>query len=75
LRSVHHGCHKTIDRELVSKEKQWRSNIKKDLDNELFQKIIEFRDGIKAEIKKHRELTKSQIAEISLKRDLSYKNN
>lgn len=75
LRSVHHNCHKTIDRELANKEKQWRLNIKKNLDKELFQNIIKFRDGIKAEIKKFRKLTKSQIAAISLNKGLLYKNN
>ena len=75
LRSVHKNCHKTIDRELNSKEKQWRSNIKKHLDKKLFKAIKEFRDGIKAEIKKYRKLTKSQIKEISSKRNLYLNNN
>jgi hypothetical protein len=71
LRSVHKNCHKTIDRELNSKEKQWRSNIKKHLAKELVKAIREFRDGIKAEIKKYRKLTRDQIEEISSKRNLS----
>lgn len=75
LRSVHHKCHKTIDRELSANEKQWRLKIKKYTDKELFKNIIELRDYIKAEIKKYRKLTKSQIAEISFKRNLLYKNN
>lgn len=74
LRSVHKNCHKTIDRELANKEKQWRSNIKKHLDRSLFKAIKESRDGIKTEIKKYKKLTKSQIEEISSKRNL-YKNN
>lgn len=75
LRSVHHKCHKTIDRELSVNEKQWRVKIKKNMDKKLFKNIIEFRDNIKAEIKKYRKLTKSQIAEISSKRSFLYKNN
>ena len=75
LRSVHHKCHKTIDRKLSVNEKQWRLKIKKYTDKELFKNIIELRDYIKAEIKKYRKLTKSQIAEISFKRNLLYKNN
>lgn len=71
LRSVHKTCHKTIDRELNSKETQWKSNIKKHLNKELFKAIREFRDGIKTEIKKYRKLTKSQIEEISSHRNLS----
>nr|YP_010338943.1 putative reverse transcriptase protein [Erythrolobus coxiae]UNJ19015.1 putative reverse transcriptase protein [Erythrolobus coxiae] len=75
LRSVHKNCHKTIDRELVNKEKQWRSNIRKHLDRPLFKAIKEVRDGIKTEIKKYRKLTKSQIKEISSKRNLYQNNN
>lgn len=74
LRSVHKNCHKTIDRELIGKEKQWRFNVKKHLDRLLFKAINEFRDSIKMEIKKYKKLTKSQIEEISYKRNL-YKNN
>lgn len=70
LRSVHKNCHKTIDRELNSKEKKWRSNIKKDLNKKLFTLINEFRNGIKTEIKKYRKLTMSQIKEISSHRNL-----
>jgi len=70
LRSVHTKCHKTIDRDLGAKEKVWRKEIKKVTDKELYNKIIEFRDNIKAIIKKHRILSKSQIAEISIKRNL-----
>ena len=54
LRSVHKNCHKTIDRELANKEKQWRSNVKKHLDRSLFKAIKEFRDSIKTEIKKYK---------------------
>jgi hypothetical protein len=75
LRSVHKNCHKTIDRELTNEEKQWRSNIKKHLDRPLFKATKEFRDGIKTEIKKYRKLTKSQIKEISFKRNLYQNNN
>ena len=75
LRSVHKNCHKTIDRELANKEKKWRSNVKKHLDGKLFKLVKEFRDGIKTEIKKYRKLTKSQIKEISFKRNLYKKNN
>ena len=75
LRSVHKNCHKTIDRELNSKETQWRSNIKKHLNKKLFKAIREFRDGIKTEIKKYKKLTKSQIEEISAHRNLYLKNN
>jgi len=71
LRSVHKNCHKTIDRELNSKEIEWRSHIKKHLNKELFKPIREFRDGIKTEIKKYRKLTKSQIEKISSHRNLS----
>lgn len=71
LRSVHKNCHKTIDRELNSKETQWRLNIKKHLNKKLFKAIKEFRDGIKTEIKKYKKLTKSQIKEISSHRNLS----
>jgi retron-type reverse transcriptase len=75
LRSVHKSCHKTIDRELTNKEKQWRSNIKGHVDRMLFKTIKEFRDGIKTVIKKYRKLTKSQIKEISTKRNLYQNNN
>lgn len=75
LRSVHKNCHKTIDRELANKEKQWRSNVKKHLDRSLFKAIKEFRDSIKTEIKKYKKLTKSQIEEISSKRNLYQNNN
>jgi hypothetical protein len=75
LRSVHKNCHKTIDRELTNKEKQWRLDTKKHLHKKLFKLIKEFRDSIiKTEIKKYRKLTKSQLEEISSKRNL-YKNN
>lgn len=67
LRSVHTKCHKTIDRNLGIKEKAWRKKI---TDKELYDKIIEFRDNIKAIIKKHKILSKAQIAEISTKRNL-----
>ena len=70
LRSVHTKCHKTIDRDLGNKEKAWRKEIKKVADKELYNKIIEFRDNIKAIIKKHRILSKSQIAEILTKKNL-----
>lgn len=70
LRSVHTKCHKMIDRDLGDKEKAWRKEIKKVTNKELYGKIIEFRDNIKAIIKKHRILSKSQIAEISTKRNL-----
>jgi uncharacterized protein YbaR (Trm112 family) len=72
LRSVHKNCHKTIDRELNSREKEWRSNIKKYLNKDKFKAICEFRDSLKAEIKKYRKLTRSQINEISFKRNLSF---
>ena len=75
LRSVHKNCHKTINRELANKEKQWRSNIKNRLDRSLFKEIKEFRDSIKTEIKKYKKLTKSQIEEISSKRNLYQNNN
>jgi retron-type reverse transcriptase len=71
LRFVHKNCYKTIDRELNSKETQWRSNIKKYVSTELFKAIREFRDGIKTKIKKYRKLTKSQIEEISSHRNLA----
>ena len=75
LRSVHKSCHKTIDRELTNKEKQWRSNIKEHLNKDLFKAIKEFREGIKADVRKYRKLAKSQIKEISFKRNLYQKNN
>lgn len=75
LRSVHKNCHKTINRELVNKEKQWRLSVKKHFDRTLFKAIKEFRDGIKIEIKRYRKLTKSQIGEISRKRNLYQNNN
>ena len=71
LRSVHKNCYKTIDRELSSKETQWRSYIKNHLNKELFKAVREFRDGIKTEIKKYRKLTKSQIEKISSHRNLA----
>jgi hypothetical protein len=40
------------------------------MNKELLKKIIELRDDIKAEIKKYKRLTKAQIAEISLKKNL-----
>jgi len=70
LRSVHTKCHKTIDRNLGVREKAWRKEIKKVTDKELYDKIIEFRDNIKAIIKKHKIFSKAQIAEISTKRNL-----
>lgn len=73
LRSVHSKCHKTIDRDLSKKEVQWRFNIKKSVDKCLFDKIVKVRDVIKALIKGHRKLQKSQIKEISLKRNLTTK--
>ena len=75
LRSVHKNCHKTIDRELTNKEKQWRLDIKKHLHKKLFKSIKEFHDSIKTEIKKYRKLTKSQLEEISSKRNLYQNNN
>ena len=75
LRSVHTKCHKTIDRDLGVKEKAWRKEIKKVTDKELYDKIIEFRDNIKSIIKKHKRLSKAQIAEISIKRKLYNYNN
>ena len=75
LRSVHKNCHKTIDRELSSQEKQWRSDTKKYLNKKLFEAIKKFRDNIKAEIKKYRKLTKSQRKEILSKRYLYLNNN
>jgi hypothetical protein len=75
LRSVHKICHKTIDLELNSKEKQWRINIKKHLNKELFEAIKEFRNSIRTEIKKYEKLTKSQVKEISSKRNLYLSNN
>ena len=70
LKSVHTKCHKTIDRNLGVKEKALRKKIKKVTDKELYDKITEFRDNIKAIIKKHKILSKAQIAEISTKRNL-----
>ena len=70
LRSVHIKCHKTIDRDLSVNEKAWRKEIKKVTDKKLYDKIIEFRDNIKAIIKKHKILSKAQITEISIKRNL-----
>lgn len=77
LRSFHKSCHKTIDRELTNekKKKQWRSNIKEHLNRNLFKAIKKFRDGIKADVKKYRKLAKSQIKEISFKRNLYQNNN
>lgn len=72
LRSVHKNCHKMIDRELVGKEKQWRLNIKEHLNKNTFKAICEFRDVIKADIKKYRKLSRFQLSEISSKRNLSY---
>lgn len=69
LRSVHTKCHKTIDRDLGVKEKAWRKEIKKVTDKELYDKIIKFRDNIKAIIKTHKILSKAQIAEISIKQN------
>jgi retron-type reverse transcriptase len=69
LRSVHTKCHKTIGRDLGVKEKAWRKEIKKVTDKELYDKIIKFRDNIKAIITKHKILSKAQIAEISIKRN------
>jgi len=70
LRSVHTRYHKTIDRNLGAKEKAWRKEIKKVADKELYDKIVEFRDNLKTIIKKHKILSKVQIAEISTKRNL-----
>ena len=75
MRSVHKNCHKTIDRELTDKEKQWRLDIKKHLHKKLFKLIKEFRDSIKTEIKKYRKLTKSQLEEILYKKNLYQNNN
>jgi len=75
FRSVHKNCHKTIDRELTNKEKQWRLGVKKHFPKKLFKSIKEFRDSIKTEIKKYRKLTKSQLKEISSKRNLYQNNN
>lgn len=69
LRSVHTRCHKTIDRDLGVKEKAWRKEITKVTDKELYDKIIKFRDNIKAIIKNHKILSKAQIVEISIKRN------
>jgi retron-type reverse transcriptase len=69
LRSVHIKCHKTIDRNFGVKEKAWRKEIKKVIDKELYDKIVEFRDNLKAIIQKHKILSKVQIAEISTKRN------
>jgi hypothetical protein len=44
------------------------------MNKELFKAIKEFRDGIKAEIKKYKKLTKSQVKEISFKRNLYFNN-
>jgi hypothetical protein len=71
VRSVHKNCHKTIDRDLSNKEKQWRSNMKRHLNIPLFKAVKKLRDSIKTEIKKYRKLTKPQIKEISSKRNLS----
>ena len=72
LRSVHKDCHKTIDRELIGKEKQWRLNIKDHLDKITFKGICVFRDIIKETIKKYRKLSRFQLSEISSKRNLFY---
>lgn len=70
LRSIHTKCHKTIDHDLSVNEKVWRKKIKKVTDKELYDKIIKFRENIKAIIKTHKRLSKVQIAEISSKRNL-----
>lgn len=70
LRSVHTKCHKTIDRNFSINEKAWRKEIKKGIDKEFYDKMIKFRENIKAIIKTHKRLSKVQIAEISSKRNL-----
>lgn len=74
LRSVHTKCHKTIDRDLNVKEKAWRKELRKGTNKELCRDIIKFRDNIKAKIKEHRQLSRTQIMKILSKRKSLYNN-
>lgn len=74
LRSVHLKCHKTIDLDFSFEERAWRKRLKKETDEDFYRDIVQFRNNIKALIKRHKKLSRPQITEILTTRISPYNN-